>query len=51
MCGRLESVPDVQSRLRILREGGGALPALAAQAEASSDPAAAVAAGVKLLCG
>jgi hypothetical protein len=51
LCGRLESVPDVQARLRILREGGGTLPALAAQAEASADPAAALAAGVKLLCG
>jgi MFS family permease len=51
LCGRLENVPDVQSRLRILRQQGGTLAALAAQAEASSDPAAALAAGVKLLCG
>jgi MFS family permease len=51
LCGRLESTPDLQARLRILRGGGGALPAIADQAETSSDPAAAVAAGIKLLCG
>ena len=51
LCGRLESAPDLQARLRILRSGGGTLPAIASQAEASSDPAAAVAAGIKLLCG
>jgi len=50
-CGRLENTPDLQARLRILRNGGGALPALADQAETSPDPAAAVAAGIKLLCG
>jgi hypothetical protein len=37
--------------LRILRSGTGALPAIADQAETSSDPTAAVAAGIKLLCG
>lgn len=51
LCGRLESTPDLQARLRILRGGGGALPAIADQAEASKDPGAAVAAGIKLLCG
>ncbi|HET6158008.1 MAG TPA: hypothetical protein VFE34_06675 [Dongiaceae bacterium] len=51
LCGRLEGSPDLQARLRILRGGGGALPAIADQAESSSDPAATVAAGVKLLCG
>jgi len=45
-CGRLENTPDLQARLRILRNGGGALPALADQAETSPDPAAAVAAGI-----
>jgi MFS family permease len=51
LCGRLESTPDLQARLRILRSGEGTLPAIANQAEASPDPAAAVAAGIKLLCG
>ena len=51
LCGRLESTPDLQARLRILRGGGGALPAIADQAETSKDPGAAVAAGIKLLCG
>jgi hypothetical protein len=51
LCGRLESTPDLQARLRILRGGGGALPAIADQAETSPDPAAAVAAGIKLPCG
>jgi MFS family permease len=51
LCGRLEGTPDLQARLRILRSGGGALPAIADQAENSPDPAAAVTAGIKLLCG
>ena len=50
-CGRLENTPGLQDRLRILRNGDGALPAIAAQAETSPDPAATVAAGIKLLCG
>ena len=51
LCGRLEVTPGLQARLRILRSGDGTLPAIADQAEASSDPAATVAAGIKLLCG
>jgi hypothetical protein len=51
VCGRLEQTPGAGDRLRILREQGGALAGLAAAAQASSDPAAALAAGLKALCG
>lgn len=51
VCGRLEQTPDTGDRLRILREQGGAFAGLAAAAQASSDPAAALAAGLKAACG
>ena len=51
VCGRLEQTPDVADKLRILLEQGGALAGLAATAQATSDPAAALSAGLKAACG
>jgi hypothetical protein len=51
VCGRLEQTPVVADKLRILSEQGGVLAGLAATAQAASDPAAALSAGLKAACG
>lgn len=51
LCGRLDQVPDLSEKLRILLEQGGAFAGIAAAAKSSNDPEKAVTAGLKAACG
>jgi hypothetical protein len=51
VCGRLDQIPNVPDKLRILQEQGGAFAGIAAAAKSSDDPEKVVTAGLRAACG